>query len=88
MRGCVSTPRPGPDGLYELVMWVVYDHPRDHPEQYVARQHIVGIAGDQPTDRVMFAATIESIRAALANLGLVCVPRSPADDAVIVETWL
>jgi hypothetical protein len=71
-----------------LPMWVVYDHPSDYPEHYVARQHIVGIAGDEATNRMMMAATLESIRTALGNLGLVCITRSEEDDPVIVETWL
>jgi hypothetical protein len=72
----------------DLPMWVVYDHPSDFPDRYVARQHIIGIAGQQPTDRTMVSLSLDSIRAALANLGLVCVVRSEEDDPVIVETWL
>jgi hypothetical protein len=71
----------------DLPMWVVYDHPSDYPQQYVARQHIIGVAGQRPTGRMM-AGTLDSIRAALANLDLVCLARSEADDPVIVETWL
>lgn len=69
-------------------MWVVYDHPSDFPGHYVARQHIIGIAGQQPTGRAMCSLTLEPIRAALSNLGLVCLARSEQDDPVIVETWL
>jgi hypothetical protein len=71
-----------------LPMWVVYDHPADYPEHYVARQHIVGISGREVTGRVMVSLALDSIRAALSNLGLVCVTRSDEDDPVIVETWL
>jgi hypothetical protein len=71
-----------------LPMWVVYDHPSDYPEQYVARQHVVGVAGDTSTDRLMAAESLDNIRAALANLGLVCLTRNPQDDPVIVEVWL
>jgi hypothetical protein len=72
----------------DLPMWVVYDRPSDFPDRYVARQHIIGIAGQQPTDRTMVSLSLDSIRAALANLGLVRVIRSEEDDPVIVETWL
>jgi hypothetical protein len=72
----------------ELPMWVVYDHPSDYPEHYVARQHIVGIDGEEPTDRMMASFTLDSIRTELADLGLICVTRSEGDDPVIVETWL
>jgi len=72
----------------ELPMWVVYDHPSDYPQHFVARQHVVGSAGQQPTDRMMVSSTLESVRVALANMGLVCITRSDEDDPVIVETWL
>lgn len=72
----------------DLPLWVVYDHPKDFPDQYVARQHVVGIAGQQPTDRTMAHADIESIRTALRNLGLVRLNRHPTDDPVILEVWL
>jgi hypothetical protein len=74
--------------IEDLPMWVVYDHPADYPDRYVARQHVVGIAGDQSTDRTMVSLSLESIRTALANQGLVCITRNPEDDPVIVETWL
>jgi hypothetical protein len=70
-----------------LPMWVVYDHPSDYPDRYVARQHVVGIEGDKPTDRMM-GGSLEAIRAALSNLGLVCITRNKQDDPVIVEVWL
>lgn len=72
----------------DLPMWVVYCHPSDFPEYYVARQHVVGIGGQQPTDRVMLAATLESLRVALSAVGLLCIERNESDDPVIVETWL
>lgn len=72
----------------DLAMWVVYDHPKDFPDQYVARQHVVGIAGNRPTGRTMGSDRLERVRAALENLGLVCIARSEKDDPVIIETWL
>jgi hypothetical protein len=71
----------------ELVLWVVYDHPSDYPEDWVARQHVIGIAGSQPTDRTMIGS-LESIRAALRRSGFVQIDRSETDDPVIVESWL
>jgi hypothetical protein len=72
----------------ELIMWVVYDHPSDYPDQFVARQHIIGIGGQRLTDRMMAASTLENIQAAMTNLGLVRIDRDMADDPVIVESWL
>jgi hypothetical protein len=72
----------------DLPMWVVYDHPSDFPDQYIARQHIVGIEGNKVTDRTMGSDQLEKVRAALRNLGLVRIDRSPEDDPAIMEVWL
>jgi hypothetical protein len=70
-----------------LPMWVVYDHPADYPDAYVARQHVVGTSGNTPTNRVM-VGELESIRTRLATQGLVQLYRHQDDDPAIVETWL
>lgn len=72
----------------DLPLWVVYDHPTDYPDHYVARQHLVGPEGQKPTDRMMAHPELGPIRVALENMGLICVVRNPEDDPVIVETWL
>lgn len=77
-----------PDPVSDLVLWTVYDHPSDYPDQYVARQFVVGIGGQRATDRVMAHVDLESIRAVLSHAGLVRVERHPTDDPVILETWL
>ncbi|MEY2117089.1 hypothetical protein [Rhodanobacter sp. FW106-PBR-R2A-1-13] len=67
----------------ELFTWVVYDHPRDMPDVFVARQwRLTG-----PTSRFFTAPTLDALREKLPA-GLTCLPRSPDDDSVIVETWL
>jgi hypothetical protein len=71
-----------------LPIWVVYDHPADYPDKFVARQHVIGIKGNTPTDRIMAADSLDPIRAALTQAGLVCLDRSEDDDPKIVETWL
>ena len=35
-----------------LPMWVVYDHPSDYPETYIARQWLVGPDGQQATEEL------------------------------------
>lgn len=74
--------------MSDLPMWVVYDHPTDYPDHYVARQHVVGLSGIESTDRVMQAKTLDSIRTAMTNQGLACITRSDNDDPKIVEVWL
>lgn len=66
-----------------IAMWVVYDSPRDYPGRFVARLWLNGA----PTDSVILADTLDSLRAALPQ-GLTRLPRLPGDDAAIYETWL
>ncbi len=72
-----------------LVIWTVYKHPRDYPDKFVARAHIVGRCKDQsgPTTAVVIADTLDAVRAQLPP-GLIRMPRLRDDDPVIVETWL
>jgi hypothetical protein len=69
-------------------IWTVYDHPRDFPEKYVGRLHVIGRLGSEPTDHVIVADTLEEIRAMMMAKGLFCLTRHPDDDPVIVEVWL
>lgn len=71
-------------GADALVIWTVYDHPTDFPDEYVARKFI----GAEATVEVMVCAALEPIRIELANRGFVCLQRADGDDAKIIETWL
>jgi hypothetical protein len=69
----------------ELIMWVVYDHPKDYAG-FIARKFIIR----QPpvaTDETM-TGELETIRGTLRRLGLVSLSRHPKDDRCIVEVWL
>jgi hypothetical protein len=66
-----------------LSVWVVYDHPSDFPNCYVARQWI----GDKP-GRVLVSNALEPIQTLLEGLGLVHMDRMEGDDPVILETWI
>lgn len=67
-----------------LPIWVVYDHPADYPNCYVARL----FAGEQPTANVMICPDLEKLQNELINMGLVKMMPMPGDDPVILETWL
>lgn len=69
---------------YTFSLWTVYDHPRDYPNQFVARRFDV----DQPTSDVFVADDLETLREILAAEGLTRLARDPDDDAKIVEVWL
>lgn len=71
-----------------LIMWTVYDHPRDFPNNFVARRWLITAAGPKATDDVVVMAKLDSFRAAMQRCGRVCLPRRPNDDPVILEVWL
>lgn len=66
-----------------LSMWVVFDHPLDHPHGFVARR----FEGETPTSETREATTLDALRAQLPP-DMVCLARYPDDDPKIVETWL
>lgn len=70
-----------------LSMWVLYDHPRDMPNSFVARRHEVRTGRSKATDDIIIGPTLEAVREQLP-MGLVCFPRSPRDELHIVEVWL
>jgi hypothetical protein len=72
-----------------LVMWTVYNRPKDYPDRCVARAWLV-IDAPEPvaTGSVIIGATLAGVREQLARDGLVCLARRPEDDPAIVETWL
>lgn len=67
-----------------LNIWVVYDHPTDYPDHFVARRFEL----DRATQDVLMSGNVNSIRRYLQEQGLTCIPRSNSDDPKIVECWL
>lgn len=70
----------------DLLVWTIYDHPRDKPDVYVVRPH--SSKEGKPMSVFFEYATIEGARAALLHVGLYRLQRSPTDDRVIVESWI
>lgn len=68
-------------------MWVLYDHPRDMPNSFVARRHVVRPGRTTATEDCIIGPTLEAVREQLPP-GLACFPRSPQDELHIVEVWL
>lgn len=67
-----------------LPVWVVYDHPRDWPDYYVARCWM----GEQPTGDMILSMDLDMLRSSLESRGLVHLDRMDGDDPAILETWL
>ena len=70
-----------------LVMFTVYDHPRDYPDSYVVRRWLIG-AGEVTADPEPTCVTpsLELARASIPD-GLYLLHRHRDDDPSIVETW-
>lgn len=73
-----------------LSMWVIYDSPKDYPDQIVVRRWQIGPTWlpAHPDSACSVYGNIEDARAPLIQRGLHRLNRSPDDDAVIVEIWL
>ena len=76
--------------MSELSMWTVYDHPKDHPDHFIARRWDIGIGRGQPTSETILSEDLGELRDRLIERypDLYCIPRQEDDDPVIVETWL
>ena len=67
-----------------LSIWTIYDHPKDLPDFFVARRFEI----DKPTEDVIVASYLDTLRERMVDKGLTRIYRSEDDDPVIVETWL
>ena len=76
--------RPGVD---RLGMWVLYDHPLDFPNLYVARYHHIEPGRSVPGP-AFGNVNLTVLRAILADAGRVKLMRSNDDDPAILETWI
>lgn len=77
-----------------MTMWVIYDHPADFPDAWVALQWVFEVgkgAADntyKPSSIILIAQKLDTLRAKMLELGLVSLARDPSDDPCIVEAWL
>ena len=71
-----------------LIIWTVYDHPTDYPDNFVARRSECRPHGVIVNTQDMFIAdTLSEVRQLLPR-GLIHIGRDPRDDPKIVEVWL
>lgn len=67
---------------------VVYEHPEDFPESYVARVYFVNKGRSWPSQEIFIVKdTLDEVRAAIPP-GMFRMKRSSEDDPCIVETYL
>jgi hypothetical protein len=65
-------------------IWTVYDHPKDYPNDFVARKFI----NQYPTNEIIISHSLSELRKILESKGLQFFPTVEGDDPVIIETWL
>lgn len=72
-------------------VYAIYDHPRDYPDEFVARRWRIRRGLDMALADLgppnIRGETLNEVRRQLPA-GLVRLGRLPDDDPVIVETWL
>lgn len=73
--------------MARLPMWVIYDRPTDYPDRAVARLWY-SMPQPTPTNGISFGIDVEVLRVRFRARGYTCLPRSPGDDAKIVESWM
>lgn len=76
-----------------IMMYVVYENPRDFPGSHVVRRHYLMAPGDGTHPERTPLAVVDSLDAARSEIvavspGAQRVGRMPADDPVIVEVWM
>lgn len=71
-----------------LEMWTIYDHPSDHPHDFVARRYRVTGEGVEADTGTLVADDLASLRSVMLGMGLFPMDRAEQDDPCIVETWL
>ncbi len=69
----------------KLEIWVIYDHPIDYSDCFVARKFL----NNKPTLETIKSKSLESIRQQLRDRGLMQLPRDEGDGIFsMVEYWL
>lgn len=76
--------------------YVIYDHPRDHPDYYVVRPWDAHPGESAPRPRIApngqpvcgLFAKLDNARAYCAQFGLVLTARAERDDPSILEVWI
>lgn len=71
-----------------LSMWVVYDHPRDRPADFIARRWALTGDSMEPTRDTCASPDLDRLRRWFMMLGYTRLDRSEGDDPRIVETWI
>jgi hypothetical protein len=76
-----------PPGVW-ATHWVIYKHPKDHPEHYVLRASHITDANNIMPDRMAWRHKDVEVLRSILPPGLVKLDRHPDDAPAILEVWL
>ena len=71
-----------------MIMWVLYDHPKDFPDKYVARKWHVQTGRGTPTDEIITDDQLDELRKKMQHKCLTKIQRNTINDPIIIETWM
>jgi hypothetical protein len=72
----------------DLVIWTIYKRPADLPEHaFVVRGWVIRVGKTAPLPTYEAAETLDEARGKIPP-GLFRLPAYPADDPVILESWV
>ena len=75
--------------MESLAIYVIYDHPKDYPNNYVVKRDLVGIENPvRDQTFLMVSPDLALLRNELQRMGLTQLSRDPNDNPVILEYWL
>lgn len=74
----------------ELIIYVIYDHPKDYPDKFVMKRDIIGGKSGvrRDPDFIELSDKLEDLRTIAYNHGLFRMRRHEMDDPCIIECWL
>lgn len=70
-----------------LIIWTIYDHPSDYPDEYALRSWKVADSGLYGGSVAAHHADLEEVRSCIPP-GFQRIERDPSDDPVILESWV
>jgi len=75
------------DNRARMPSFVIYDHPKDFPDHFVARLWW-GLPECVGTAFTIRSTEIDTLRDLMESAGLVKLSPNEGDDPIILETWL
>ena len=73
--------------MESLSVWIIYDHPVDYPNGFVARR--AEVSTEPPLSHsFVYAGDLASLRREMRSRRLFRIPRDPKDYPKIIETWI